>query len=121
MTTGSGGGAGLSGYNPRPALTRDQVAAIARSANVHPLGSLQNPVRANNPNGQRLYLSRLVCPNGDRPRFERDGNLGPGIYGTIIDQYNVACSGQPARKIMMDMYHDWSENRPVPGFTIKAE
>jgi hypothetical protein len=119
MTTGTGSGSGLSPFGLMPTKTRDQVAAIARRANSSPLGSKENPVRASMPEGQRAYLSRLVCPNGGPARFERTFNLGPGIYGTIIDEYKVRCPGQPEATIIMDMYHDWSENRPVPGFTIR--
>ena len=73
------------------------------------------------PQGQRAYSSRLVCPGGDTPTFERSGNLGRGVYTTITDAYQVKCNGQASVTIVIDMYHDWVENRPVPGFTIKAQ
>jgi hypothetical protein len=91
---------------------------MARSADVHPLGSLENPVRASMPAGQRAYLSRLRCPDGSVPAYARYGSVGVGIYGSIVDGYTVTCPGRPDSDVMMDMYHDWVEDRPVPGFTI---
>ncbi len=91
------------------------------AAAAHPLGSRENPVRAAGPMGQRNYLARLRCANGRAPQFERNGNLGPGVYGNIIDGYSVRCTNsQPAQAtVIMDMYHRGHvEQRPVPGFTI---
>ena len=50
-----------------------------------------NPVRAFQPDGQRAYLRRLVCPGGAPPDFRRIGNIGPGPYSTILDDYEVKC------------------------------
>lgn len=92
--------------------------AIAAAA-AHPLGSRDNPVRASTPSGQRAYLARLRCAEGGAPRFERSGNLGPGIYGNIVDAYQVTCRGAEAVTVVMDMYHRGHvEDRPVPGFEI---
>lgn len=86
-----------------------------------PLGSADNPVRANMPEGQRAYLSRLRCADGRAPAFQRMGSYGAGPYGSIIDGYEVLCAGSsPARsEIFIDMYHATHvEAAPVPGFTI---
>lgn len=92
--------------------------AVAAAAQ-YPLGSIQNPVRAAMPPGQRAYLSRLRCPDGATPSFTRRGNLGPGPYNNIIDDYAVTCPGKNPVSIVMDMYHaGYVENRAVPGFTI---
>jgi hypothetical protein len=99
--------------------TREQVAAIARAANSQPLGSARNPVRANSPNGQRAYIGRLRCPGGDAPTIVGRNNIGSGIYAMIVDRYTVSCVGLANQDIMIDMYHDWTENRAVPGFTIQ--
>lgn len=91
------------------------------AAAAHPLGSRENPVRASMPVGQHAYLARLRCADGRAPQFERDGNLGPGVYGNIIDSYSVRCANsQPGEAtIIMDMYHRGHvEQRPVPGFAI---
>jgi hypothetical protein len=90
-------------------------------AERHPLGSRQNPVRAEMPPGQRAYLARLRCSDGRAPEYVRTGNLGPGVYGNIIDAYRVSCgdAAPGTVEIIMDMYHPGHvEERAVPGFTI---
>jgi hypothetical protein len=88
--------------------------------NAEPLGSKGNPVRVHMPRGQHAYLSRLICANGATPQFRRVGNFGLGVYGTIIDGYDVDCAGTK-HLVYMDMYHpDYIEPRAVPGFTIRA-
>lgn len=75
------------------------------------------------PEGQRAYLDRLRCADGNAPTYARGGNLGDGPYGNIIDSYTVMCAGsEPASaRIILDMYHrGYVELRPVPGFTIVA-
>jgi hypothetical protein len=94
--------------------------ALTESAR-HPLGSKQNPVRADMPQGQRAYLARLRCSNGSTPTFERVANLGAGVFGSIIDQFDVRCQNSaPLRTIIiMDMYFTGHvETRPVKGFTL---
>jgi hypothetical protein len=103
------------GFRPK---TRDQVAVIARAADAKPLGSPENPVRANSPAGQRAYIARLRCAGGDTPQIEGRMNIGIGIYGAIVDSYSLSCRGMPRTSLAMDMYHDWSENRPAAGFTM---
>ena len=99
----------------------DQAVAAAAA---HPLGSRENPVRAAMPTGQRAYLRRLRCSNGEAPAFSRSGNYGIGVFGNIIDGYEVDCRAAAPRSriIFMDMYHrGYSEDRPVSGFTIVSE
>ena len=51
----------------------------------------------------------------------RRGNVGIGVFGNIIDLYDVNChSAKPGKvEIYMDMYFTGKgEQRPVPGFTI---
>lgn len=94
--------------------------AIAK-AEAHPLGSLENPVRAAMPQGQRAYLAQLRCSDGAAPAFQRTGNVGVGVFGNIIDHYVLRCAtGAPAEaSVYMDMYHlGHSEPRAVPGFTM---
>lgn len=91
------------------------------AAERHPLGSRDNPVRAEMPPGQRAYLARLRCSDGRAPAFERIGNMGIGVFGNIIDGYRVSCgdAAPGTVEVFMDMYHGGHvENRPVPGFTI---
>jgi hypothetical protein len=85
----------------------------------HPLGSAENPVRAHMPVGERAYLGRLVCPNGERPNYERHGSvtqLSP--YGTTMDVYGLTC-GAEKFTVHIDMYHpDHVEQNAIPGFSI---
>ena len=74
------------------------------------------------PSGQRAYLNRLRCPDGNAPAFHRIGNFGFGPYGTIIDGYSVRCRDGSDTTIFMDMYHrGYVERRAVRGFTIVEE
>lgn len=98
-----------------------ELEKLIEEAQAHPLGSEENPVRANMPQGQRAYLERLRCEDGEAPQFVRVGNFGMGVYGRIVDGYQVVCEGsEPAESmVMMDMYHpDHVENEPVPGFSL---
>lgn len=73
------------------------------------------------PTGERGYLARLRCSNGQMPEFERRGSVGTGPFGNILDLYNVRCTaGTPAQsEVYMDMYFgEYVETRAVPGFTI---
>jgi len=86
-----------------------------------PLGSRDNPVRADMPEGQRAYLARLRCGDGAAPAFERMGSYGLGPFGSIIDGYQVTCAVAELkeRQVFMDMYHSGHvELAPVPGFAI---
>lgn len=106
----------LGGRKPGPAMDR-----LVAEASKHPLGSKENPVRVNMPPGQREYLGRLRCSSGQAPTFNRVGNFGPGVYGSIIDGYRVVCErGEPKESmIYMDMYHpDHRETAAPPGFIL---
>jgi hypothetical protein len=95
--------------------------ALTKAA-AHPLGSKENPARANMPPGQRAYLERLRCSDGNAPAFHQGGSVGEGPFGSIMDVYELKClGGTPATaSVYMDMYHDHSEDRSIPGFTIRA-
>lgn len=102
-----------------PLPSEQQTQRRARGAAAHPLGSERNPVRANMPYGQRAYLDRLRCADGQAPSYHRAGSSGSGPYGSIVDMYVVQCGddGEPV-VVWMDMYHRHVEQEPVPGFTI---
>ena len=83
------------------------------------LGTETNPVRCEDPKGERQYLSRLRCDDGKRPAFSRIGSFGVGPYGNILDGYRVKCERRDEVTVFMDMYHDgYVEKEAVPGFTI---
>ena len=101
------------------------------------------------PEGERQYLARLVCPDGAHPTFSRTGNVGPrtplpenmseaDVADLLsaaeerrelepgeadkhwIDAYEVIC-GSDMTVVYMDMYHC---STPAPavapaGFTIQ--
>jgi hypothetical protein len=97
--------------------------AKLREAQKQPLGSAQNPVRADLSIGQHAYLNRLRCSDGQRPNYERPTTPGPGIYGSNVDTYDVLCAnGEPKHTvIVMDGYFPgYVEKKPVPGFTIET-
>jgi hypothetical protein len=99
-------------------LRSEKLKAAIDKAATKPLGSDKNPVRADGPPGQRAYLSRLRCADGTAPAFDRSGNIGPGIYGYIVDLYKVRC-GDTVSEVRIDMYHRHVEAQPVAGFTIE--
>lgn len=83
------------------------------------LGTKTNPVRCEDPKGERQYLSRLRCSDDSRPAFSRIGSFGVGPYGNIIDGYRVKCEKSDEVTVFMDMYHEgYVEKEAVPGFTI---
>ncbi len=84
-----------------------------------PLGSETNPVKCQQPVGQRAYLSRLRGPDGKPPRYRRIGNVGAGVHGNVVDLYEVTCGSNTTVQIYMDMYHHGHiETNAVPGYTI---
>jgi hypothetical protein len=101
-------------------LKGKKLGTAIEKASLEPLGSAKNPVRADGPGGERGYLARLRCADGTAPAFERRGNVGPGIYGYIVDLYAVRC-GDTESEVRMDMYHRHVEAQAVPGFTIVGD
>ena len=95
-----------------------ELQARVAEAATHPLGSRENPIRTNMPEGQRAYLRSLRCADGAAPEFNRVGNFGLGVYGSIIDGYEVRCPDADPVTLLMDMYHpDHVETAAPPGFT----
>lgn len=99
----------------------EELERLIAKADEQPLGSKENPVRVSRPQGQRAYLAKLRCADGTAPSFNRRGNLGVGVFGNIVDLYDLRCEGsEPATsEVVMDMYHlGRTEDRVVPGFTV---
>jgi hypothetical protein len=97
----------------------DQEAIAAAAA--HPLGTLGNPVRVGGPEGERAYLARLRCSDGNAPMIGRRGTGGVGAFGSITASYDLDCGGaEPGRmQLVMDMYHsEHREGRAPAGLTI---
>ncbi len=100
----------------------DDLAAAVAAANAHPLGTLENPVRVGGPTGERAYIARLRCSDGNTPQVGQRGSMGVGAFGTIVDGFLLDCGSAAPGKVtlIMDMYHsEHAENRAPPGFTIQ--
>lgn len=89
----------------------------------HPLGAMENPVKCDNPMGERAYLWRLrTADTLEKPSsVQRIGSFGMGPYGHIIDGYDVAI-GKQQITVYMDMYFTgYIEELPIPGFVIVSD
>lgn len=103
------------------AIQGKQLEQALEKAAQYPLGSAENPVRAHFPQGQRAYLNRLRCADGQPPEYSRGGSVGDSPYSNIMDVYDVDCGDSaPGRvSIYMDMYHKGHiEGEAVPDFAI---
>jgi hypothetical protein len=97
----------------------DEMRALVAAAEVHPLGTLENPIRVGGPEGEHAYLGRLRCPDGAMPRVGARGDAGVGAFGSVVAAYEVAC-GAAAARIVFDMYHEEHvETRAPAGFTLR--
>lgn len=106
------------GISPLPP---EELAARLAWASAYPLGSTNNPVRAEMPEGERAYLMRLRCEDGSRPQIGQRHNVGMGLYVSIVDVYPLDCGdvAPGAVEVHMDMYHAGHvENEAPPGFRI---
>jgi hypothetical protein len=131
------------------ASIQEKEAARTHGATA-PLGeSKESAIEVCMPQGERDYLSALVCSNGQRPTFSRSGSVGerfpiprditsaqadrllrqamgeplrPGdVDHHVVDAYSIKCDGQNV-VLYMDMYHC---NRPAPktapnGFSLAS-
>ena len=101
-----------------------QYKKLVKKAYKHPLGSQKNPVRADAAQGQREYLNRLRCADGSRPEYARSGNVGEGVYGYIVDLYEVDCgdAAPGTTQVYMDLYHGgYVEQELVEGFYFEDQ
>lgn len=57
------------------------------------------------PKAEKEYLAMLRDEAGKPVTFERQGNVGPGADGNIIDAYEVKTSTGRTIILYMDMYH----------------
>jgi hypothetical protein len=102
-----------------PASPEEEMRALVAAADVHPLGTLENPVRVGGPEGERAYLARLRCADGSAPRIGARREAGAGAFGSVVGAYEVFC-GAAAGRIVFDMYHEEHvETRAPAGFTLQ--
>lgn len=90
---------------------------IAAAASVHPLGSLENPIRVGGPEGARAYIGRLRCTDDSRPVVESRRAAGIGPYGTITERFALTCGDvAPGRTtLFFDFYHEEHVERLAAG------
>jgi hypothetical protein len=87
------------------------------------LGNPRNPVRAHSFLGELEYLSRLRCPDGTQPHFQRlSGTAGRGLRapcGHFVNGYRVRCIYlNLERRVFIDPHHPhYAEPVAVGGFT----
>ena len=73
----------------------------------HDLGSRENPIKCDGPNGERAYLNMLIGPNGKFLSYRRKGSSGRGPHGNTLDCYVVTSLDQAfTHNLYFDMY--WS-------------
>ena len=121
FATACGGGAPAPAVTPAPLATPRRRMPVVDDSTT-PLGSKTNPIRGNGPYGEREYLTRLRCASGTPPEFHREGSVGLGGDGHILDMYAVTCpAAGPSLTVYMDMYHDSRERRPVAPLTVLPE
>jgi hypothetical protein len=113
-------------------LSRFAIALIAAGfacgtpARQGELGSRTNPVRAHTFLGEIEYLTRLRCPDGTRPHFQRlpgaAGRSLRGPYGNFVDGYRVRCIYLNAeQRIFFDPHHlQYAEPVAVAGFVVAS-
>lgn len=100
-------------------LTLGLLTLACQSSPSPPIGSLENPVRADAFRGELEYLGRLRCPDGTSPqtqglirRHSRPGHL--------IEGFRVRCIYLNREVVVFfDSNHPGHrETRAVPGFTL---
>ena len=96
----------------------EEMRQLVAAADVHPLGTAQNPVRVGGPAGERAYLARLRCEGGAAPRVGTRREAGIGAFGSVVAAYEVSC-GTTASNVVFDMYHEEHvETRAPAGFAL---
>jgi hypothetical protein len=98
-----------------------EIARVEAAAAAFPLGSLQNPVRVGGPDGERAYLARLRCANGEPPRAGIARPGGADAYGSVARLVTLDCgAAAPGRaEIAIDPYfEEHREDRAPAGFTL---
>jgi hypothetical protein len=101
-----------------PASPEEEMSQAIAAAEQHPLGSLENPVRVAGPDGERAYLARLHCADGNAVRVGARREAGVDPYGSVAGAYEVIC-GRETSRLVFDMYQEeHQETRAPAGFTL---
>ncbi|MGH7131208.1 MAG: PQQ-dependent sugar dehydrogenase [Phycisphaerales bacterium] len=114
-------GAAAAENTAKPETKPAAAAGALASPTGQQLGSKENPVKCDMPEGERAYLTRLRGPNGEVPKINRRGSTGKGPDGHIMDIYIVVL-GKQQIEVYMDMYHPGHvEEKPIDGLTLVKE
>jgi hypothetical protein len=98
----------------------DTLAAAIAAASAHPLGTLENPVRAEGPQGVYAYLSRLRCADGSQISLGAKSPGGVDAFGSVTEVHSVRCGSGAPTDLVFDIYQAENiEKRPPPGFTLE--
>jgi len=80
----------------------------------HPLGSKENPIKCDGPQGERNYLEKLVTQEGRAIKTSRKGSTS-NTSGSIVDVYPIEDeNGQIITTLYFDMYHKGYKEKKVP-------
>jgi len=80
----------------------------------HPLGSKENPIKCDGPQGERNYLEKLVTQEGRAIITSREGSTR-NTSGSIVDVYPIEDeNGQIITTLYFDMYHKGYKEKKVP-------
>ena len=83
------------------------------------LGGKDRPIRCAEPRGEQQYLARLRDASGKSVQFRRRGSMGVGVYGHILDLYEIRASDGQRGEVYMDMYYTrLVDEKAIPGFTL---
>jgi hypothetical protein len=101
----------------------EEIEKAITAANAFPLGTLENPIRTEGPEGAQAYLARLRCGDGSMPKIGDKAPGGVGTYGTVVESVALDCGSAAPGKVtlVMDMYHaEHAETRAPAGFTTAS-
>lgn len=105
-------------YDDGPAETPD-VLPSGRGAFGY---SADNPIPVNGPQGEVVYLSRLVNSFGKRMIFHRIGTVLSAATENPVDEFElVATNGRHHVKLYLDMYHLGQSQKAPNQFTLLDE
>lgn len=103
----------------RQVSPEEEMRQLVAAADAHPLGTMENPVRVGGPEGERAYLGRLRCQDGQAPRIGARREAGTGAFGSVVAAYELGCAAGAGR-VVFDMYHEEHvETRAPAGFTLR--
>lgn len=78
-----------------------------------------NPIPSFEEPGQAYYCSCLRCPRGHPFWFQRQGSVGPGPDGHVVDIFELLCFGKETHiQLYFDFYHRFGTARVPEGLSL---